>query len=123
MSPRIDKLTREAFALLFLGIGCYLLWAARDGQLSLPELAAGAAGELALGAFVAFCWPWGENRTLSYGLLAVMWAALGGGCWLQKQDSALATVCGFVALAYIASCSLAWKSGRKTLTPADVHGQ
>jgi len=123
MGPRIVKLTRVAFALSFLAAGSYLFWAARNGQLSLPELAAGAGGELALGAFVAFCWPWRENRTLSYGLLAVMWAALGACSWLQVQDSFLATVCGFVALAYVASCSLEWKTGRKALTPADVHGQ
>lgn len=111
MDPRILKLTRAVFALFFLFIGSYLLWAALEGRLSLPELAAGAAGELALGGFVLFCWPWPERRTLSHGMLAVVWGAAGAGAWLAGQDSLLTTVCGFVALTYAASC--AWRAGHK----------
>jgi len=107
MGPRTVQLTRAAFALLFLFIGSYLLWASGAGQLSSPQFAAGAAGELALGAFIVFCWPWRENRTLTYGLLAVMWASMGASAWLNGRDSLLATVCGFVALTYTASCSFA----------------
>jgi hypothetical protein len=120
MGPRIVKATRIAFALIFLGIGSYLLWAAQEGQLSLPELAAGAAGELALGAFVVFCWPWRGNRTLNYGLLAVMWTAVGAGAWLCDQDFLLAAVCGFVALTYVASCSFEWSPAGK-LYPLRVY--
>ena len=114
MGPRILKLTRVAFALFFLAIGSYLVWAACAGQLSLPELAVGAAGELALGAFVLFCWPWRASRTLNHGLLAVMWAAVGAGAWLGGQDSLLIMVCGFVALTYAASCI--WKASRKAVS-------
>ncbi len=120
MHPRTVRLTRAVFTVLFLVIGSYLLWAAAAGQLTLPELAAGAIGELALGAFVLFGWPWAANRTLNYGLLAVMWAAVGAGALIQNQGPVLAALCGAVALNYVMSCFFDRKTEATALSASGV---